>query len=946
VKTHRRNPAQATASIASWAGRRLRSTRNDDGFFLLESIVAIAIITIIMAALTAFFSNAVKSNNEARQRQVAVQVADSALDSLRAVPATDLVTDRDQTDVLAQFQATLNTPVASWVLGTASTAAASTVMKPIYDATAVDGDGVTAVVPTVPKVTTVNGLDYSVSKYVGTCAVLAGGANGNSSSCLPSNLSLSNVIAYYRGVVAVTWPSSHCSGGTCTFVTATLLTGAVDPTFNLNQSPAPLPVAVSPGSQSSYVDDTISNVAFTMKTGTGVPTATWTTTSTLPAGITLNADGTFSGAPTAPTGSPVTITATLTDGFLRTSTASLTWTVLPKLAAASPGPQTSVLGTAISPLTLTASAGSGTPYTWTDPSATLPPGLTLATVSNQGKITGTPTRAGTYPVTITVKDSSGHTATVSWTWTVGYGPLVATNPGTVINTKGAPATLQLTATGGSGTVTWTSSTLPAGLSLNSSGLISGTPSAVGSTSVTVTATDTAANAVVTQSFTWSIVAAPSVTAPATQTTTVGVAVNLQLVTNCPNAPCSYALTSGPSGLSISATGLITGNPTAAGTFSSAKITVTDAANVSASSSTFTWNVNAAPSIGVVGTQTTYVNTAASLNTALLVSGGTAPYTYSASGLPSWLSINSSTGIITGTAPGTKAATSGITVTVKDAFNIATATASFKWIVTDLRLAIPDQWTSPGAGVTPMDIDTYLSGGSTPYTSAYSVTVANLPSGITYNTTSHTFGGTAPATRVQATMTVIVTDSQGASVTDSFIWYVASLRLNLGDQVTAPNTAVNLDIDNYVTGGTASAISVSGQPSWLTYNSTTNAFTGTAPASATPVSPIVITVQESSGFTFSRTITWYVSDLRWSGVPANRSSFWYSTVSVSMSAYDFGGTGPYTYWATNLPGGLKIDPATGLITNTGWISTGTFSVSVIVTDSTGATATTTFTWTVS
>ena len=936
MHARRHDPAPA---IIARAGARLRAAgRDDDGFFLLESIVAIAIITIIMAALTAFFTDSVHNSDLNRSRQAAVQVADAALDSMRAIPATDLVTGRDATSVSAEWSRA-STIVSGWL--------SSAVMQPSVDSTAASGSGATAVVSTSATTTTLNKTAFSVSRYVGDCA----SPIGDSAACTSANLTAAasnptGYVTYVRGVVAVEWPDSRCTSGTCTYVTATLITKSIsDPTFNLNQSPTPSPVAVSPGNQTSVVGDVISGVQLTMKDGTGVPTATWTTSSTLPAGIVLNPDGSFSGSPTTAT-SALTITATLHDGFLRTSSVSFTWTVLGPVTAAAPSAQTSTVGTAISPLTLSASGGTGAPYTWTDPGTTLPPGLTLATVSNQGKITGTPTRAGTYAVKVTVKDSGGHSTIVSWTWTVGYAPLVATNPGTTTSTKGAAATLPLTAVGGSGTVTWSSSALPAGLTLAPSGLISGTPTAVGSTSVTVTPTDTPANAVAVQTFTWSIVPAPSVTAPAAQTTTLGGAVSLQLTTSCPNAPCSYALTNGPNGLSISASGLVTGNPTAAGTFGSVKVTVTDAANVSASSATFTWTVNAAPSISAVGNQTTYVNTAASLNVAILASGGTAPYTYSATGLPAWLSINSATGIITGTAPATKAVTSGITVTVKDAYNITATTASFKWIVSDLRLTIPDQWTSPGAAVTPMDIDTYLSGGTTPYTSPYSVTVGNLPAGITYNTTSHVFGGTAPATRVQAPMTVIVTDSQGASVSETFTWYVSSLRFTLGDQVTAPSTAVNLDVDTYVTGGTATSITVSGQPSWLTYNATTHVFSGTAPASASPVSPVVITVQESSTFSFSRTITWYVSNLRWSGLPSTWTTSYNSAISRDMTAYDFGGTGPYTYTATGLPSNVKIDPATGVVTNSGWTTMGTYPLTFTVTDSTGATVTSsTMTWTV-
>ena len=116
--TRRQDPAPA---IIAWAGARLRATRRDDGFFLLESIVAIAIITIIMAALTAFFTDSVHTSDLNRAKQAAVQVADAAVDSLRAIPATDLVTGRDSTSVSAEWSRA-STVVSAWL--------SSTVMQP------------------------------------------------------------------------------------------------------------------------------------------------------------------------------------------------------------------------------------------------------------------------------------------------------------------------------------------------------------------------------------------------------------------------------------------------------------------------------------------------------------------------------------------------------------------------------------------------------------------------------------------------------------------------------------------------------------------------------------------------------------------------------------------------------------------------------------------------
>ncbi|MFD8316730.1 M4 family metallopeptidase [Kitasatospora purpeofusca] len=78
-----------------------------------------------------------------------------------------------------------------------------------------------------------------------------------------------------------------------------------------------------------------------------------------------------------------------------------------------------------------------------------------------------------------------------------------------------------------------------------------------------------------------------------------------------------------------------------------------------------------------GNQSTKVGTA--VNLAIKATGGTAPLTYSATGLPAGLSINASTGAVTGTP--TTIGTSNVTVTAKDSAN-KTGTASFTWAVTD------------------------------------------------------------------------------------------------------------------------------------------------------------------------------------------------------------------------------------------------------------------------
>jgi hypothetical protein len=83
------------------------------------------------------------------------------------------------------------------------------------------------------------------------------------------------------------------------------------------------------------------------------------------------------------------------------------------------------------------------------------------------------------------------------------GAVSVTNPGARTGTVGTPASLQLSAIGGSGSYTWTATGLPAGLSINAStGLISGTPTTAGTSTVTATATSGAQSG--STQFTWTI----------------------------------------------------------------------------------------------------------------------------------------------------------------------------------------------------------------------------------------------------------------------------------------------------------------------------------------------------------------------------------------------------------------------------------------------------------
>ena len=174
--------------------------------------------------------------------------------------------------------------------------------------------------------------------------------------------------------------------------------------------------------------------------------------------------------------------------------------------------------------------------------------------------------------------------------------VTVTNPGNQTGTVGTAASVQVNASDSASgqTLTFSATGLPAGLSISSSGLITGTPTTAATSNVTVTATDST-NASGSTSFTWTIGTAAgnivTVANPGNQTTAVGTAVNLTISgsDNVRGQSLTFTATGLPAGLSInSTTGVITGTPTTAGT-SNVTVTATDTTNASGSTS-FTWTI--------------------------------------------------------------------------------------------------------------------------------------------------------------------------------------------------------------------------------------------------------------------------------------------------------------------------------------------------------------------
>jgi GH25 family lysozyme M1 (1,4-beta-N-acetylmuramidase) len=157
--------------------------------------------------------------------------------------------------------------------------------------------------------------------------------------------------------------------------------------------------------------------------------------------------------------------------------------------------------TAVTPVqarTLSALAGDSETYTATG----LPPGTSI---SASGQISGTPTAAGTYNVTVTPSGSGTVVpATMSFTWDVA-GTITVTAPANQSTTAGSAVNLQVAATDATSgyTPSFSATGLPPGLSISSSGEITGWPDTPGTYSTVVTAADST-GASASASFTWTV----------------------------------------------------------------------------------------------------------------------------------------------------------------------------------------------------------------------------------------------------------------------------------------------------------------------------------------------------------------------------------------------------------------------------------------------------------
>jgi hypothetical protein len=201
----------------------------------------------------------------------------------------------------------------------------------------------------------------------------------------------------------------------------------------------------------------------------------------LPGGLSLSAAGAVSGAPA--TAGQFTLSATVTDSKGATASGRFAINIAPAdLSIATATLPDGVLGVAYA-AGLSASGGVQ-PYTWTVTG--LPDGLTATAA---GAISGTPTTAGKFTVSASVKDAAGASVAKSYSMTIARAALAITAASAPNGTVGTAYTASFAASGGTAPYTFSASGLPAGLNISAAGAISGTPTAPGAATIVVTVKD-------------------------------------------------------------------------------------------------------------------------------------------------------------------------------------------------------------------------------------------------------------------------------------------------------------------------------------------------------------------------------------------------------------------------------------------------------------------------
>jgi large repetitive protein len=611
----------------------------------------------------------------------------------------------------------------------------------------------------------------------------------------------------------------------------------------------------------------------------------------------------------------------------------------PPLASVGPILPSGAVGVAYSLPSLV--SGGTAPFTTTLSSGTLPPGLSLA--ANTAGLSGTPSAGGDFTFSPQIVDAWGNTLTATDTVQIVATPVItpplvpssaaAGTPGLQLTVNGAnflvPANVGNAVLAGSVAEWIAPNAQPVVLATvvaSATQLTATIPAALLTSAGTAQIAVVQPNGASSNTVAFPVVA-PAITSLSPSFVTAGAAAFTLTVTGSNFVNGSQIVFGGTA---LATTFVNSGTLTApvsaaqAGRAGTISVTVVNPGGATSAAATFT----AYTKLTILTTTLFPGQVGSPYSFTLSATGGLPPYTWTVIGsLPLGLSLNPSTGVISGTWQTN--GTFNLNVMVSDNTG-QTATSQFSVVVNSPAVPLQILTASlPTATVGVVYAATFsANGGTSPYTFTLSGTA---PPGLTF--LSPSLIGT-PTTAGQFPVGISVTDSGGGAATKTFVLTVLPAALSI-TTASLPNGQV----------GVAYSAQVSATGGVPPYNFTVGGFPGVTASAAgalagTPTTAgtfsISATVTDTAGSkatqTYSVTIAASSLTLTTKSLPAG-------TVGVAYSAglAASGGVPPYTFAASGLPGGLGVSGPSITGTPT---ATGSFNVTVTVTDSAKTTATAT------
>jgi hypothetical protein len=666
-------------------------------------------------------------------------------------------------------------------------------------------------------------------------------------------------------------------------------------------------------------------------------------TGNLPGGLTLSSAGAITGTPSAVGTFPFTVKVTDSNtgtGGPQSATKALSITVNQTAAITSANNVTFVVGTA-GTFTVTAT---GTPTPSLAETGTLPTGVTFNAAT--GVLSGTPAAgtAGSYPIMFTAHNGIGADAVQNFTLTVGQPPTITSGNSTTF-TVGTAGTFTVTATGFPAPTFSETGALPTGVTLNTTtGVLSGTPAA--GTGKTYSIMFTASNGVgsnATQSFTLTVDQAAAVTSANSTTFTVGAAGTFTVTATGFPAPTLSETGTLPTGVIFTpTTGVLSGTP-APGSAGTYPIMFTASNGVgTAATQNFTLTVGQPPAITSANNTTFTVGTAGTFT--VTATGFPAP-TFSETGaLPTGVTFNTTTGVLSGTPAAGTGKTYSIMFTATNSVG-SSAPQSFTLTVNEAPMI-----TSANSATFSVGAAGTFTVTATGFPAPTLGETGTLPAGVTFTPATGVLSGT-PAAGTNGTYPISFTANNGVGTAamQSF-----TLTVNTAPVITSANnttftvgTAGTFTVT--ATGTPAPTFSETGAlPAGVTFNTTTGVLSGTPAAGTGKTYSIMFTATNSVGSSAPQSFT----------LTVDQAPMITSANSVTLTV---GSAGSFTVMTTGfplpalsdggatLPGGVTfVDNGNGTGTLSGTPASGSvgmYPITFTATNGVGTPATQSFTLTV-